>query len=111
METGIVLGLGYWGLQTGDSTAARLLLGIGAPVVGFGIWGLVDFHQAGHLAEPLRLIEELIITGLAAAALIVAGQPVLGLGLGILSLAYHALVYVQGERLLKHKQDEAHPAT
>lgn len=64
----------------------------------------MDFHQAGRFAEPLRLAEELIISGLAAAALYAAGQHILGGALGGLSLGYHALVYLQGERLLKPSQ-------
>lgn len=57
----------------------------------------MDFHQAGRFAEPLRLAEELIISGLAAAALYAAGQHILGGALGGLSLGYHALVYLQGK--------------
>jgi hypothetical protein len=102
METGIVLALAYWGYQTGNNLGTKILLGIVAPVLGFGFWGIVDFHQAGNMAEPLRLIEELIISGLAALALFVAGQHVLGWTLGLLSVLYHALVYVSGGRLLIH---------
>ncbi len=102
MEVGIVLAFAYWGFQTGQSTGIKILLAIAAPVVGFGIWGAVDFHQAGRLAEPLRLLEELIISGLAAAALYVAGQPIFGIALGLISIVYHGLIYLSGERLLKH---------
>ena len=102
MELGIVLAFGYWGYQTGQSLGSRLLLCIGAPVLGFGIWGSVDFHQAGSLSEPLRLIEELVISGSAAVALYSAGQPLLAWLLGLLSIAYHALVYMAGDKLLKH---------
>ena len=102
MELGIVLAFGYWGYQTGDGTAMKVLLAIAAPIVGFGFWGAVDFHQAGRLSEPLRLVEELVISGLAAAALYVAGQHTLGLLLGLLSIVYHASMVLSGERLLKH---------
>jgi hypothetical protein len=102
METGIVLAFAYWGYRAGQSGGAKALLAVGAPVVGFGIWGAVDFHQAGRWAESLRLIEELVISGLAAFALYAAGQPALGIALGALSIVYHALVYVSGARLLKH---------
>ncbi len=102
MELGIVLAFGYWGVHTGTTTLAKIALGIGAPLIGFGIWGAVDFHQAGHLAEPLRLTEELIISGLAAAALYLAGQPILGAALVVDSAVYHPLVYASGGRLLKH---------
>jgi hypothetical protein len=101
METGVVAALATWGVHTGGSTAAKIALGVAAPVVGFGFWGAVDFHQAGRIAEPLRLVQELTISGLAAAAWYAAGQPVLGLTLAAVSVTYHALVYLSGERLLK----------
>ena len=98
METGIVVGLAYWGLQTADGSIAKIGLAIGAPVLGFGFWGLVDFHQAGRAAEPLRLVQELVISGLVALALWSAGQPLLGLLLAVLSVVYHALVYAPSRR-------------
>lgn len=100
MEIGVVAALGYWGFQTGGSTTTKILLGLGAPVVGFGFWGAVDFHQAGRLAEPLRLLQELALSGLAAFAWYGAGQHALGLALALLSIVYHALVYASGSRLL-----------
>ena len=101
MEVGVVIALGFWGYHAGGGTGARIGLAIGAPLVGFGVWGAVDFHQAGRLAEPLRLIQELVISGLAAAAWYVAGRHELGIALAVLSLVYHALVYASGARLLK----------
>lgn len=102
MELGIVVALGYWGYKTGESTTAKFLLSIGAPLIGFGIWGLVDFRNAGAFAESLRLIEEVVISGLAALAWYVAGAQIMGWALGILSIVHHALVYVLGGTLLKH---------
>jgi Protein of unknown function (DUF2568) len=100
METGIVVGLAYWGWQTG-SGLAKIALAVGAPLIGFGFWGLVDFHQAGRAAEPLRLIQELLIAGLTAVALWSVGQPLLGILMALLTVVYHALVYATGGRLLK----------
>ena len=100
MEAGIVAALAYWAAHTPDSTWARIALGAAAPIVGFGIWGAVDFHQAGRHAEPLRLVEELVISLVAAVALYSTGQHGLGVALAVLSLAYHALVYATGARLL-----------
>ena len=102
MEMWIILALAFWGYQTGNNLGTKILLAIVAPVLGFGFWGAVDFHQAGNMAEPLRLIEELVISWLAAFALYVAEQHVLGWTLGLLSIVYHALVYISGGRLLKH---------
>ena len=102
MELGIVMALGYWGYKTGDNATTKTLLLIGTPLLGFGVWGVVDFRQAGSLAEPFRLIEELIISGLATAALFASGAEALAWALGLISIIHHILVYVLGGRLLKH---------
>jgi Protein of unknown function (DUF2568) len=101
METGVVAGLAWWGYQTGGTGGTGLLLAVGAPAIGFGIWAAVDFHQAGRYAEPLRLAEELIISGLAAWALLAIGHPIWGGGLLAVSVVYHGSVYAVGERLLR----------
>ena len=44
------------------------------PLIGFGFWGAVDFHQFGRLSEWLRLMQELVISGMAAFALYITGQ-------------------------------------
>ena len=111
MEAGIVGALAWWGYRAGAGTGMKILLAVGAPALGFGLWGAVDFHQAGRLAEPLRLLQELAISGLAAAAIYAAGQHLLGWALGLLSAAYHALVYLQGGRLLKHRSSPPARAT
>ncbi len=102
LETGVVAALAYWGYQIGSSTSTKILIGAGAPLLGFGVWGAVDFHRAGRLSERLRLVEELVISGLAAAAWYAAGQRFLGLVLATLSVTYHGLVYASGRTLLKH---------
>lgn len=101
MEAGIVVALAWWGVHAGTGAAGKAALGVGAPAVLFGFWGLVDFRQAGRAAEPLRLLEELLITGLAALAWFTAGEHLLAWGLLLLSVVHHALVYPLGGRLLK----------
>jgi hypothetical protein len=100
MEFGIVAGFAFWGYHLADNTGIGILFAVGAVLVGFGFWGLVDFHQAGRWAEWLRLAEELVISGLAAAAWWAAGQSALGIAMALISLVYHVLVYTAGERLL-----------
>jgi hypothetical protein len=104
MEMGIVLGLGYWGFHMGESISWKLIFAVAAPLIGFGFWGAVDFHQIGRLAEVVRLLQELVISGLAALALYVAGQRAMGWVLATLSIVYHAMVYLSGGRLLKHER-------
>lgn len=101
MELGIIAAMAYWGYRFGESTGTRLLWGIGAPLLAFGFWGLVDFRSAGPRAEPLRLIQELVISGAAAVALYASGQHALGWALGGLSIVHHALVYLLGDTLLE----------
>ncbi len=93
-------GLATWGVHAGHGPTASTAFGVLAPLVGFGVWGAVDFRNAGRLAELLRLAEELTISALAAAAFAAAGQVGLGATLGALSVGYHALVYATGQRLL-----------
>lgn len=107
METAIVAAFAAWGYHLGSATVGRLLLAIAIPVIGFGIWGAVDFRQAGRLAEPLRLTEELLISGLAAALWYATGQHRPGIALAAVSVTYHGLVYLSGDRLLKHRPKPA----
>ena len=102
LEVGVVAGLAWWGYRTGGGGGTGALLAILVPTIGFGIWGAVDFHRAGRLAEPLRLTEELLISGLAAVGLIAVGPASSGWGLLGFSVVYHLLVYTNGERLLTH---------
>jgi hypothetical protein len=44
-------------------------------------------------------VQELVISGLAAVALIVAGQPALGWTLGVISVVQHVLVYALGNQI------------
>ena len=101
MEVGIIVALGYWGYKTGDSAPLKILLSIGAPLVGFGFWSLVDFRQAGSLAETLRLLQELVISGSAAMAWYITGAETMGWILGGISLIHLVLIYALGARLLK----------
>ena len=103
METAIVAGLAYWGYETGSGAFAKVALAIAAPVLGFGFWGVVDFHQAGRAAEALRLAQELLVTGLVALGLWDVGQPILAIAMALISIVYHVLVYASGERLLKSR--------
>lgn len=104
LEVGIVLAFAWWGFQATGSTEMNVLLEIGTPIVAFACWGLIDFRWAGGWSEPLRLIQELAISGVAAAAWYVAGQHAFAWALAGFSIGYHVLVYLTGERLLETGQ-------
>ncbi len=99
MEAGIVAAFAVWGYYAATGLMA-IVLAVAVPVLGFGFWAAIDFHQAGPLGEPLRLTQELIISGLAALALYVAGQPFWAWTLAIISIVHHAAVYALGGKLL-----------
>ncbi len=101
MELGVVGAFAVWGVRIGDGAVWSVVAGVVAPAVGFGFWGAVDFHQAGRWAEPLRLLQELVITGLAAVALAAVGLPALAWAMAVVSVVHHALVYALGTRLIK----------
>ena len=111
LETGIVGGLAWWGYDTGGGGGLGILLAILAPAIGFGLWGAVDFRQAGRYAEPLRLAEELVISGLAAWGLFAIDQPSWGWALLALSVVYHGAVYAVGQRLLRPEPTQPAAAT
>ena len=52
------------------------------------------------MSEPLRLVQELAVSGLAAVALYIARQSALAWALGLISIAHLALVYLLGGTLL-----------
>ncbi len=101
LEVSIVFAFGWWGYHTGVTQTMKIFLMIITPLFGFGFWGLIDFHQMGKLSEALRLIQELLISGLAAAALFVTGARIWGMILAIWSVTYHTMVYITGNRLLR----------
>ena len=104
MEFGIVLAMGYWGYQAGGSLVTKVLLGILVPLIVFGFWGLVDFHQVRRLAKSLRLVQELLICGLVVVALYAAGQPTFAWVFGLIAIVQHILVYLLGDTLLRRER-------
>ncbi len=101
LEVGIVAALASWGWSVAGSGSLRLALAVLAPLLVFGFWGAVDFRFAGRYAEGLRLVQEMGVTLLAAAALYASAHPLLGELLLTVSVLHHAAVYLLGERLLK----------
>lgn len=57
-----------WGFQVGDSTAVRVLLGVGLPLVAVVVWGLFAAPRARYDVPALRLATKLVVLGGAAAA-------------------------------------------
>lgn len=100
MEFGIVVAMAQWGYHAGRGLAAKSVLTVAAPLLVFGVWGAFDFRGVVRNPEPYRLVQELVLSGLAAVAWHASGQRFLGWSLGLVSIAHHALVYLLGQRLL-----------
>lgn len=75
LELCALAALGYWGFLTGKGWVMKIGLGVGAPVLIAVIWGMFGPPGASvKLSAPLHLFLELLIFGLAAIALYVAGK-------------------------------------
>jgi hypothetical protein len=91
-----------WGFQVGSNWGSKLLIGVGLPLLLAVLWGgfrdPAD-HGRGLVAIPgqLRLVLELGIMGLAAAALFAAGHTTLAWVFAAAVLIDYVLMY---ERVL-----------
>ena len=95
LELGVLVALGFWGFQTGSGTVAKIVLGIGAPVLAIAVWGLFGSPKAPwHLEGIWRLILQIVFFGSAAVALFAAGQRVLGVVFALLFVINTTLMYV-----------------
>lgn len=98
LELCALAALAYWGYQTGQGLAAKILLAAGAVVVAAVLWGIFAAPSSSRrLEDPSRLLFELVFFGAAVAGLIAAGQPVWGLALGVLFVINRGLLYVWGQ--------------
>ena len=87
--------VGYWGFKTGGAMASKIGLGIGAPVVIAVVWAIFVSPRAPvPLSLPLSLLLQVLIFGLAAAALAAAGHRTLGWVFVVVVVINSALMYV-----------------
>jgi hypothetical protein len=99
LELCILAALGYWGFQTGQGAAGKILLGLGAPLLAGGLWwGFVAPKAPRRLPDPARLGLELLIFGAAVAALFAAGLPALGFVFGGLVALNLGLMFAWNQR-------------
>ena len=95
LELCMLAALGYWGFTLDQGLAVRVGAGLGLPILAAVIWGMWMAPRASNrLAEPWHLIAELIMFGLAIAALYAAGRPWLALTFGLVYAINVALRYV-----------------
>ncbi|HEX5503581.1 MAG TPA: YrdB family protein [Thermomicrobiales bacterium] len=78
LELCALAALGYWGFRVGQGPLAKVALGLGAPLLAAVVWGLFVAPRAS-IAVPhaAHLGLQVLVFGLAAAGLAVAGHPAL----------------------------------
>jgi Protein of unknown function (DUF2568) len=79
LELAALAALVYWGLRTGASFLADVLLAVAAPLAFATLWGLLAAPRAPRrLRDPWRMLFEAIAFALTAGALVAADQERLG---------------------------------
>ena len=83
-ELGLLAALAVWGFHTGTGVAAKVALGVGAPLLAAVIWGLwVAPASRRRLTDPTRLVVEVVLFAAGVAALAAAGYPLVAVGFAI----------------------------
>lgn len=82
-ELAALAALGYWGFTVAESTAVRVLLGVGLPVVAAVLWGLFAAPRAVVRRAPLTVVTKVLVFGAAVLALAVRGHVVLAVILAV----------------------------
>ena len=99
LELCMLAALAYWGYHAGDGLLMQLVLAVGAPLVAAVIWGLFIAPRASRrLADPARLLLELVLWVAAAVGLAAAGQPTLAAIFAVVVAVNLVLGMVWGQR-------------
>ena len=90
--------LGYWGFKTGSRMAAKVGLGIGAPLVAAFVWGVFLSPRAA-IALPgfLVLVLQALVFRSAAAGLVVTGHRTLAFVFVAVAVINALLMYAWGQ--------------
>ena len=82
-ELGLLAALAVWGFHTGTGVAAKVALGLGAPLLAAVSWGLwVAPASRRRLTDPTRLVVEVVLFAGGVAAL-AAGYPLVAVGFAV----------------------------
>jgi hypothetical protein len=95
LELCILAILGYWGFGSGRQLLIKIGLGIGGPLLFAIVWGIFMAPKSSRrLQGTTFFIVELVIFGLAAAALYSMGQLTLTAIFGLLYVINRILLYL-----------------
>ena len=99
LELAAIASIAYWGWQTGGPGLAGILLGVGAALVlVLTWWAFIAPRSRSPIPEGVRpYVGSVLLLG-SACLLAIAGQPVLGVILGILVLVNATIMAATGMR-------------
>jgi membrane protein YdbS with pleckstrin-like domain len=99
LELAALAAVAYWGVAVGDGLLQQVALAAGAVVLLTGVWGLFVAPKAvRRLGDPLRLVVELVVFGVAVGALVSVGEVVVGVVFGLLVVVSEVAVWLLGQR-------------
>lgn len=94
-ELGLLAALAYWGAHAGEGVWA-VVLGVAAPIAAATVWWAFIAPKARWPAQlGVRVAIELVLFGVATAALWSAGRPIFATVLGALALSTSVLNALQ----------------
>lgn len=87
LELAMLAAFAYWGFWAGSRLWESILLAVAVPAVVAVVWGSFMSPKARFpLPRPWHALVEIVLFGLAAAALFVAGHLVIAVVLGVLAV-------------------------
>jgi hypothetical protein len=91
----MLVAFGYWGFHTGDSTLIHILFGVGLPVIAIIIWSIYNAPMSKRrLPRTPRTILEVVMFGLGALMLAIAGQTTWAVVFVVLIVVNQILIYI-----------------
>jgi hypothetical protein len=90
-ELASLAGLALWGATVPEGAVARVASGVGLPVAAALLWGLFAAPRAVVRVPVLAALVAVAVEGGAIAALVAAGHPGLGVGLGVAAVSGRVL--------------------
>jgi hypothetical protein len=98
LELGVLASVAYWGWWEAHGPL-RWVLAVGAPLVVAVVWGrFMAPKSSRRVADPWRLVLELLIFGSAVAALARVGDTIGAIVLGVLVATHLALTFALDQR-------------
>ena len=98
LELCVLAAVGYWGLKTGSGWFAKILLGIGVPLLIAVIWGTFGAPKANMQLHGSKLVVlEIIVFGSGVAALFATKNNPLAWAFAVIIVINRILMFVWGQ--------------